>query len=306
MSASTLAARQGDTDPPEAKDPTEAQEILNISRRKLWQVILRNPLATAGGIVVLLWVILSVSAPLITHYNPITYQDSYNTLAPPSSDHPLGTDDTGRDVLSRLAYGGRASLGIGLLVVGSGVILGLLIGGTAGFMGGIADEVLMRLADIVLAFPILVLAMAVSAALGPSLVNAMLAMIVVWWPTYARVVRGLVLEIREREFVAAARAVGAGELRILLRTVLPNTLGPVVVLATLDVGNAILTVAGLSFIGFGVPPPNPEWGAMISTAQSYPDQWWLAVFPGLAIFTAIMGLNFFGDALRDALDPRSR
>jgi peptide/nickel transport system permease protein len=131
-------------------------------------------------------------------------------------------------------------------------------------------------------------------------------MVVVWWPTYARVVRGLVLELREREFVAAARAVGASEWRILLRTILPNTIGPIVVLATLDVGNAILTVAGLSFIGFGVPPPNPEWGAMISTAQSYPDQWWLAVCPGIAIFTAIMGLNFFGDALRDALDPRTR
>jgi peptide/nickel transport system permease protein len=137
-------------------------------------------------------------------------------------------------------------------------------------------------------------------------VNTIIAMTVVWWPTYARVVRSLVLEIKQREYVMAARSVGASEWRILWRTVLPNTIGPVIVLATLDLGNAILTVAGLSFIGFGVPPPNPEWGAMISDAQKYPDQWWLFVFPGIAIFTAIMGFNFFGDALRDALDPRSQ
>ena len=208
-------------------------------------------------------------------------------------------------MLSRLAYGGRASLGVGVVVVASGVLLGLLLGGIAGFLGRAVDDVIMRTADIVLSFPIIVLAMAVSAALGPSLLNATLAMIVVWWPTYARIVRGLVLDIKEREFVTAARAVGVGEWRILWRTVIPNTVGPVIVLATLDLGNAILTVAGLSFIGFGVPPPNPEWGAMISTAQNYPDQWWLSVVPGIAIFTAIMGFNFFGDAIRDALDPRT-
>jgi peptide/nickel transport system permease protein len=218
----------------------------------------------------------------------------------------MGTDDTGRDTFSRLAYGARASLGIGIVVVIAGVAVGLLIGGVAGFVGGFVDEILMRITDIVFAFPIIVLAMAISAALGPSLTNATIAMIVVWWPTYARVVRSIVLELKGREFVTAARAVGASESRILFRTVLPNTIGPIVVLATLDLGNAILTVAGLSFIGFGVPPPNPEWGAMISEAQNYPDQWWLFAFPGIAIFTTIMGFNFFGDALRDALDPRTR
>jgi peptide/nickel transport system permease protein len=287
-------------------DRVETSDLVAARRDKLWRVILRNRLATAGGMVVLLWALLAIAAPLITHYDPISWQDSYNTLAPPSMAHLLGTDDTGRDVFSRLAYGGRASLGLGVAVVAAGVLLGLLLGGMAGFLGGVADEVIMRAVDIVLAFPILVLAMAVSAALGPSLLNAALAMIAVWWPTYARVVRGLVLELKEREFVTAARATGVGEWRILWRTILPNTIGPVLVLATLDVGNAILTVAGLSFIGFGVPPPNPEWGAMISEAQKYPDQWWLAVFPGLAIFTAIMGFNFFGDAVRDALDPRTR
>jgi peptide/nickel transport system permease protein len=210
-------------------------------------------------------------------------------------------------VLSRLAYGGRNSLGIGVSVVAAGVVLGLLLGGLAGFAGGALDELIMRLADIVFAFPIIVLAMAISAALGPSLTNAVIAMVAVWWPSYARVVRGLVLELKTREFVMAARAVGAGEWRILWRTVLPNTVGPIVVLATLDLGNAILTVAGLSFIGFGVPAPTPEWGTMISNAQQNgPDYWWLFVFPGAAIFTTIMGFNFFGDALRDALDPRTR
>ena len=285
---------------------TVAAEAVAVRRRRIWRVVARDRLALLGMVVVLLWVLLAICAPLVTRYDPISGQDAYNTLAPPSGVHLLGTDDTGRDVLSRLAYGGRASLGIGVLVVAAGLSLGLLIGGLAGFLGGIVDEVLMRLADIVFAFPIIVLAMAVSAALGPSLVNALLAMVVVWWPTYARVVRGLVLELREREYVSAARAVGASEWRILWRTILPNTIGPLVVLATLDVGNAILTVAGLSFIGFGVPPPSPEWGSMISEAQKYPDQWWLFLFPGIAMFTAILGLNFFGDALRDALDPRSR
>jgi len=286
--------------------PIEAAEEVAARRGRLWSAVLSNRLALAGGVIVLLWIVIAIAAPLIARYDPVTWQDSYHTLSPPSAAHPFGTDDTGRDVLSRLVYGGRASLGIGVAVVLSGVVVGLLLGGIAGFVGHAVDEVIMRFADIVLSFPILILAMAVSAALGPSLLNATLAMVVVWWPTYARVVRGLVLELKEREFVTAARAVGVSEWRILWRTVLPNTVGAVVVLATLDVGNAILTVAGLSFIGFGVPPPNPEWGAMISVAQRYPDQWWLAVVPGVAIFTAIIGFNFFGDAVRDALDPRTR
>jgi peptide/nickel transport system permease protein len=284
----------------------EEAGLITSRRPRLWRVILRNPLATAGAVVVALWLLLAVAAPLVTPYDPITSQDAYNTLAAPSAHHLLGTDDTGRDVFSRVAFGGRASLGVGVVVVACGMLLGLLLGGVSGFVGRGVDEVIMRLTDIFLAFPIIVLAMAISAALGPSLLNAMIAMIIVWWPTYARVVRGLVLELKEREFVTAARAVGVSEWRILWRTVIPNTIGPVIVLSTLDIGNAILTVAGLSFIGFGVPPPNPEWGAMISDAQKYPDQWWLSVFPGVAIFTAIMGFNFFGDAIRDALDPRAR
>lgn len=291
---------------PASIDAEERIAAVTNGRNRWWRQLLRNRLAAIGAVVVLLWVVLALLAPFITRYDPITSQDAYNNLTAPTASHWLGTDDNGRDVLSRLAYGGRASLGIGVVVVAAGIVVGLLLGGISGFVGGIVDDVIMRLAEIIFAFPIIVLAMAVSAALGPSLTNTVIAMSVVWWPTYARVIRGLVLELKGREFVTAARAVGASEWRILLRTVLPNTISPIVVLATLDLGNAILTVAGLSFIGFGVPAPNPEWGAMVSDAQKYPDQWWLFLFPGLAIFTAIMGFNFFGDALRDALDPRSR
>lgn len=277
-----------------------------VSRRSVLRVIARNPLAVIGAVIVLFWVITSIFASVISPYDPIGYLDVMNRLSPPSHLHPMGTDADGRDMLSRVLYGGRYSLGIGVVVVGVGMLVGTLLGAIAGYVGGAIDELIMRFADIVLAFPIIILAMAIAAALGPSARNASIAMIAIWWPTYARVVRGLVIELRDREFVLAARAVGVPSWRILARTIVPNTIGPVIVLVTLDVGNAILTVAGLSFINFGVPQPTPEWGNMISYAQAYPDQWWMSVFPGLAIFTSIMGFNFFGDALRDALDPRGR
>jgi peptide/nickel transport system permease protein len=282
------------------------EEAIVVSRRSIVRIIMRSPLAVIGLAVVLFWVLVSVLAPLLALHNPIDFLDVMNRLAPPSRLYPMGTDADGRDVLSRVMYGGRYSLGIGMGVVGTGMLIGLALGGISGYVGGAVDDVIMRFADIVLAFPIIILAMAIAAALGPSALNASIAMIAIWWPTYARVVRGLVLELREREFVLAARALGLPGWRILIRTVLPNTIGPVIVLVTLDIGNAILTVAGLSFINFGVPQPTPEWGNMISYAQAYPDQWWMSVFPGLAILTAIMGFNFFGDAVRDALDPRTR
>ncbi len=283
----------------------EGEEVA-VSRRSMLRIIARNPLAVIGGIVVLGWVLASIFASALAPYDPINYLDVMNRLSPPSHLHLMGTDADGRDMLSRVLYGGRYSLGIGVAVVGVGMVAGLILGGIAGYAGGAIDEVIMRFADIVLAFPIIILAMSIAAALGPSALDASIAMIAIWWPTYARVVRGLVIQLRDREFVLSARALGAPGWRILARTILPNTIGPVIVLVTLDVGNAILTVAGLSFINFGVPQPTPEWGNMISYAQAYPDQWWMSVFPGLAIFTAIMGFNFFGDALRDALDPRTR
>lgn len=275
-------------------------------RRSPVAVVLHNRLAVLGGAIVLLWVLLALAANFIAPYDPISYLDVLNRLAPPSHAHLMGTDADGRDLFSRVLFGGRYSLGIGIVVVVVGVALGTALGTIAGFFGGVIDEVIMRITDIVLAFPIIILAMAIAAALGPSARNATIAMIIVWWPTYARVARGLVLDLREREFVLSARLVGSSVPRILRRNIIPHTIGSIVVLATLDVGNAILTVAGLSFINFGVAQPTPEWGNMISAAQANPDQWWLALFPGLAIFTTIMGLNFFGDALRDALDPRTQ
>jgi len=280
-------------------------EVLYPGEPRL-RIILSNWLAVVGAVVVLIWVLAAISAGWFAPYDPISYLDVLNRLSPPDHAHLMGTDADGRDILSRVLYGARYSLGIGVGVVAAGTTVGLVLGGVAGFFGGKTDEIIMRIADIVLAFPIIILAMAIAAALGPSARNATIAMIAVWWPTYARVVRGLVLELRERQFVVASRVVGTPAWRILGRGILPNTIGTVVVLATLDVGNAILTVAGLSFINFGVPQPTPEWGNMISYAQNYPDQWWMSVFPGLAIFTAIMGFNFFGDALRDALDPRTQ
>jgi peptide/nickel transport system permease protein len=284
----------------------EADEILVPRGRSRLSIVLSNPLAVIGIAVVSIWVVLAIGAGWISPYDPISYLDVLNRLAPPSHAHLMGTDADGRDLLSRVLFGGRYSLGIGIVVVLVGMSLGLAVGAVAGFFGGVLDEALMRLADIVLAFPIIILAMAIAAALGPSARNATIAMVIVWWPTYARVARGIVLDLREREFVVAARLIGSSTPRILTRNILPHTVGPIVVLATLDVGNAILTVAGLSFINFGVPQPTPEWGNMISSAQAYPDQWWMSVFPGLAIFTTIMGFNFFGDALRDALDPRTQ
>lgn len=283
----------------------ENEEVV-VSRRSMLRIIGKSPLAVVGGAVVLFWVLASLFAGVLAPHDPINYLDVMNRLTSPNHAYPMGTDADGRDMLSRVLYGGRYSLGIGVSVVGVGSLLGLVLGGIAGYLGGIIDDVIMRFADIVLAFPIIILAIAIAAALGPSALNASIAMMAIWWPTYARVVRGLVIELRDRQFVLAARALGVPGWRILARTILPNTIGPVIVLVTLDIGNAILTVAGLSFINFGVPQPTPEWGNMISYGQAYPDQWWMSVFPGLAIFTAIMGFNFFGDALRDALDPRSR
>jgi peptide/nickel transport system permease protein len=288
-----------------AEEELGTDEIV-VSRRRMIRIIGRSPLAIIGATVVLLWTLASVFAGVLAPHDPITYLDVMNRLAPPSHLHLMGTDADGRDVLSRVLYGGRYSLGIGVVVVGVGMMVGLILGGIAGYVGGFVDDLIMRFADIILAFPIIILAMAVAAALGPSALNASIAMIVIWWPTYARVVRGLVIELREREFVLAGQALGLSGWRILTRTILPNTVGTVIVLVTLDIGNAILTVAGLSFINFGVPQPTPEWGNMISYAQGYQEQWWMSVFPGLAIFTAIMGFNFLGDALRDALDPRTR
>jgi peptide/nickel transport system permease protein len=265
----------------------------------------RNPLVLIGGLVVLLWIVVSVAAPLIAPYGPLT-QRVVDRLQAPSAAHLFGTDALGRDLFSRVLYGGRISLPVGFLVVTVSLAIGGTIGALAGFGAGWLDGLLMRLTDMVMAFPIIILAMTIAAALGPGLDHTMIALVAVSWPRYARVTRGLVLSVKENEYVHASRALGATPLHLLTRVVLPNCLAPAVVMATLDLGNAILTFSGLSFLGLGSPPPAPEWGAMVAAGTQTFDQWWVSAFPGLAILTLVMAFNFIGDGVRDALDPRLR
>ena len=242
-------------------------------------------------------------APLIAPYDPLA--QSFVPFAPPSADHLFGTDELGRDVFSRVIYGARISLPLGLLLVVLASTIGVVLGSLAGYFRGLADGLVMRTADLVFAFPAIILAMVVTAALGRGLTNAVLALVVVSWPAYARVVRSLVLSVGDSEYVWASRLLGASSRRALVRDVLPNVLGPVLVLATLDVGVAILLLSGLSFLGLGAQPPTPEWGSMVATGTQYFQFWWMGTFPGLAIFTAVLAFNFVGDSLRDVFDPRT-
>ncbi len=272
---------------------------------RVWQGLKRNPLSVVGLVVVVFFLLLAVVGPYLTPYDP-TAQDLRAALQPPSRAHFFGTDSLGCDVFSRVIAGARYSVPSGFVVVAAAVIIGLLIGSVAGFAGGWTDEILMRVTDLFLAFPSLILAMAIAGALGPSLPNALAAIAVTWWPAYARLVRGEVLRVKQAQYVEAARALGVTPARILWVHVLPNCMAPVVVAATLDLGSVILTAAGLSFIGFGAQPPEPEWGAMINAGRAYlGSQAWIIAFPGLAVLTCVMGFNLFGDGLRDALDPRS-
>lgn len=265
----------------------------------------RNHLVTFGLMIVLAWLIITAAAPWLVPIDPYK-QAIVDRLQSPSSKYWFGTDQLGRDVLSRVMYGGRISLPAAVLVILLSGVVGTVVGAVAGFVGGILEEALMRFTDIFMAFPTIILAMAIAAALGPNLSNAIIAITIVWWPNYARIVRGLVLTVRENEYVLASRALGAKEMRLLWRVVLPNSFAPVLVMATLDLGNALLVFAGLSFLGLGAEPSTPEWGRMVSDGIAFFDQWWISAFPGLAIFTIVMAFNFVGDGLRDALDPRLR
>jgi peptide/nickel transport system permease protein len=269
------------------------------------RVLLRNPMALAGLAVILAWSLVAIFAPAIAPYDPLE-QNIQDRLQPPSRQHLCGTDELGRDIFSRIIHGARISLPMGLIVVVFSMVLGGTVGALAGFIGGRFDDVVMRLADITLAFPSIVLALAIAAALGPSLKNLLIAMMAVWWPEYARLMRGQVLSVKNNDYVEACRAIGVPPWRTLLRHVVPNTGTPLLVKASLDAGSAILTVAALSFIGLGAVPPTPEWGAMISIGRTKFYQWWMMTFPGLAILTVVLGFNFLGDGLRDALDPRLR
>lgn len=268
--------------------------------------VIANPVSAIGLAIALLLVAVAVAAPLLGLDDPLRLQPK-DRLLPPSAAHWFGTDDGGRDVFSRVLYGARYSLAAALVVLSISVTIGTAIGLAAGYFGGAVDEALMRLTDIFLAFPALLLAMGISAALGASLTNSMIAIALVWWPWYARLVRGQTLRLREEQFVEASRASGASSLATLTRHVLPNCWTPIIVQVSLDVGYAILTTASLSFIGLGAQPPTPEWGAMVSVGKDYIlDQWWLATFPGLAIFLAVIASNLLGDGLQEALSPTLR
>lgn len=257
-----------------------------------------------------LWIVLgivslAVAAPLIAPYGPA--EPNYDaSLVGPSVDHPLGTDLTGRDVFSRILYGARISLLVGVVAVAMAVSIGVPIGAVAGYIGGWVDETLMRLMDIMMSFPSLVLALALVGALGPNLRNVILVIGIVYTPQYARLIRGSVLSVKEEEFVEAAENTGLGDVKILFKHVIPNAFTPVLVQGTFHVATAIIFEASLSFLGLGVQPPTATWGVMIADGRSYlPDQWWISTFPGLAIMTTVMTFNLLGDGLRDELDPRS-
>jgi peptide/nickel transport system permease protein len=260
-------------------------------------------MAMLGLFIILFWGVAAVVAPFTSIRDPIG-QAIEDRLQPPSAEYWFGTDELGRDVFSRVIYGARISLPIGFVVILFAVIAGSLIGATAGYVGGTYDLLIMRLADITLAFPSIVLALAIAAVLGPSITNALIAMVLVWWPEYARLMRSQVLSVKNNEYVTASVALGGSHYRILFLHILPNTFAPILVKASLDAGSAILNIAALSFIGLGAVPPTPEWGAMISTGRYQFYSWWLTTFPGLAILMVVLGYNFLGEGVRDSFDPR--
>ena len=265
----------------------------------------RHPGAWIGSFIVIALVLVAAFAPLLAD-RPPTQQDLRARLRPPSAEQPFGTDEFGRSMLSRVLHGARLSLLTGLLPVAAALVVGSTIGLVAGFFRGRLDAVLMRAMDVLLAFPSLLLALAVVGTLGPGIVNAVIAIAIVDVPQYARLVRSVVLGAREEEYVQAARALGARDGRLMWRHVAPNAIGPVVVQATLGIGFAILAIAGLSFLGLGVQPPVSDWGEMLARGRRYlPDATWLMIFPGLAVSLTVLGFNLLGDALRDALDPKA-
>jgi peptide/nickel transport system permease protein len=268
--------------------------------------LLKNFAFTAGLILTLVLVLAALAAPLLSSHDP-NKQDTARRLEQPSQEHVLGLDDLGRDVYSRIVWGARVSLRVGFSVVLLASIVGVTLGAVSGYFGGAVDVIVMRLCDILLAFPGILLAIALVAVMGPSLNNVVLALATIGWVGYARLVRGQVLKVREMEYVVAAKALGAKSPRVIIKHVLPNVINPVIVMATLGLAGAILAEAALSFLGLGVQPPTPSWGAMLTAGRRYLGLAnHLAIFPGAAIMLAVMGLNFLGDGLIDALDPKYR
>ena len=265
----------------------------------------RSATAMAGAAIILVFVIGALFAPLLSPHDPVAQAISERQQAPFTPGHLLGTDELGRDIFSRIIYGARISLVIGLVSVGISLVFGLVIGTLSAYYGGWLDRIVMRLIDIMLAFPYILLTIVIVAILGSSLVNAMIAIGISQIPVYARVVRASVLAEKEADYVMAERSLGAGNLELMARTILPNCLAPIFVQATLGIGDAILSSAALSFLGLGAKPPTPEWGLMIANAKEFiTSSWWIVTFPGLAILLTVLGFNLLSDSLRDALDPR--
>lgn len=264
-----------------------------------------NYLFTFGVIICLFWIIMAIIAPFVAPYDPVV-QDLTLRLKAPSAAHIFGTDNFGRDIFSRVIYGGRYSLLAGCLTVVIAGCIGTIYGAIAGYVGGAVDNVMMRLSEMILSFPSLILAMIINAVMGSNLFNTMFALVIVAWPSYARVMRSVVLSVRENEYVTASEALGTSRSRILLKEIIPNSITSVLIMATTDIGNQILMFSTLSFLGLGSAPPTPEWGMMVSDGVQYFNKFWVAGFPGLAIFTMAVGANFIGDGLRDLLDPKLR
>jgi len=290
------------------RDPNPASRLQSkLGQSYLsWLRLRRNPLAMIGLTISLALVLMALFAPLLAPHDPIAQELSRRLLPPGTAGNWLGTDDFGRDILSRIIFGSRITLYIVLLVILTAPVVGLIIGTIAGYFGGWTDEILMRITDIFLAFPKLILALALVAVLGPGMENAVLAIALTSWPPYARVARAETLTVRNSDYIAAVKLQGAGAARVIWGHVMPMCLPSVIIRVTLDMAGVILTAAGLGFLGLGVQPPLPEWGLMISAGRKFLfEQWWVATMPGLAIFIVSLGFNLLGDGLRDVLDPRS-
>ncbi len=273
--------------------------------KQFFKMYRTNLFFAIGTTICIIWILIAIFANIVTPYDPLG-QDLVARLKPPSQTHLLGTDRLGRDILSRVIVGAKLSVSAGLITVILAGTLGSIYGGIAGYAGGIVDDIMMRIAEMILSFPALILAMVIGVVLGPSLYNTLLALVIVAWPTYARIMRSAVISVKENDYVEASRALGASNFRILVKEILPNTIGLVVIIATLDIGNQILFFSTLSFLGLGTPPPTPEWGAMVADGMDNFMQWWICTFPGLAILSMAIGANFIGDGIRDFLDPKLR
>ncbi len=282
---------------------TEEQVLPDAPKvgRKLIRRIVSTPIGVIGVILLSAWILIAIFAPLIAPYDPLSPQ--FARLTPPNSTNWFGTDSLGRDLFSRVIAAARITLPVSVVLVVASMTLGGVLGAIAGYFGKWVDEVIMRIADLVLAFPTIILAMVIAAALGPGIRNAVIAILLVNWPTFARVARSLVMSARNSEYVVAGRLMGASATTSLARDILPNVISSMITLAMLDIGSAILSLAGLSFLALGAVPPTPDWGSMVSEGVTQFSSWWIALFPGLAILTVVVGCNLVGDVLRDALDP---